>query len=203
MKATPQEYVQRILSTEVAQNALHVFPECVARIPVKATPQEYVQRILGYLGGQDPLSIQRRTGKDLERLITGASTSRLQQRPAPGKWSVAEILAHLADTEIVASWRIRSILGAPGTPLQAFDQDTWVSAGHYDRRDPRKSLELFRVLREVNLELFQALTPEQWKQHGMHAERGVETVEHLARLFAGHDVNHTQQVEQILASNPS
>jgi hypothetical protein len=78
-----------------------------------------------------------------------------------------------------------------------------VSAGHYDRRDPRKSLELFRVLREVNLELFQALTPEQWKQHGMHAERGVETVEHLARLFAGHDVNHTQQVEQILASNPS
>jgi len=170
---------------------------------VKATPQEYVQRILGYLGGQDPLSIQRRTGKDLERLITGASTSRLQQRPAPGKWSVAEILAHLADTEIVASWRIRSILGAPGIPLQPFDQDTWVSAGHYDRRDPRKSLELFRVLREVNLELFQALTPEQWKQHGMHAERGVETVEHLARLFAGHDVNHTQQVEQILASNPS
>src|SRR5260370_10973890 len=149
------------------------------------------------------MRVQRRTPTELERLITGAAATRLQQRPARGKWSVAEILAHLDDTEIVASWRIRSILGAPGTPLQAFDQDTWVSAGHYDRRDPRKSLELFRVLREVNLELFQALTPEQWKQHGMHAERGVETVEHVARLFAGHDVNHTQQVEQILASNPS
>ncbi len=168
---------------------------------MKETPQEYVQRILGYLGGQDPLRVQRRTPTELERLITGAAATRLQQRPAPGKWSVAEILAHLADTEIVASWRIRSILGAPGTPLQAFDQDAWVSAGHYERRDLRQSLELFRVLREVNLEVFKTLTPTQWKQHGMHAERGVETVEHMVRLFAGHDVNHTRQVEQILGSN--
>jgi hypothetical protein len=168
---------------------------------MKETPQEYVQRILGYVGAQDPLSIQRRTPEELERFIKGASASRLRKRPAPEKWSIVEILAHLADTEIVASWRIRAILGAPGTPLQAFDQDTWVTAGHYDRRDPRRSLELFRVLREVNLELFKTLTPEQWKQHGMHAERGVETVEHMLRLFAGHDVNHTRQVEQILATN--
>ncbi len=168
---------------------------------MKETPQEYVRRILGYVGGQDPLSIQVRTAKELERLIEGASASRLHQRPAAGKWSVAEILAHLADAEIVASWRIRAILGAPGTPLQAFDQDAWVTAGHYERRDPRKSLALFRVLREANVALFQTLTPEQWKHHGMHAERGVETVEHLLRLFAGHDLNHTQQVEQILASN--
>lgn len=170
---------------------------------MKETPQEYVQRILGYLGGQDPLSIQRRTPKELERLLKGAAASRLQQRPAPGKWSVTEILAHLSDTEIVASWRIRAILGAPGTPLQAFDQDAWVAAGHYDRRDPRTSLELFRVLREVNLELFQTLTPEQWKLYGMHVERGVETVEHMVRLFAGHDLNHTRQVEQILAAQGS
>jgi hypothetical protein len=168
---------------------------------MKETPQEYVQRILGYVGAQDPLSIQRRTPEELERFIKGASASRLRKRPAPEKWSIVEILAHLADTEIVASWRIRAILGAPGTPLKAFDQDTWVTAGHYDRRDPRRSLELFRVLREVNLELFKTLTPEQWKQHGMHAERGVETVEHMLRLFAGHDVNHTRQVEQILATN--
>lgn len=168
---------------------------------MKETPQEYVQRILGYVGAQDPLSIQRRTAKTLAGLIKGTAASRLRQRPAPGKWSIAEILAHLADTEIVASWRIRSILGAPGTPLQAFDQDTWVTAGHYDRRDPRQSLELFRVLREVNLALYKTLTPEQWKHHGMHAERGVETVEHTVRLFAGHDLNHTRQVEQILGAN--
>ena len=170
---------------------------------MKETPQEYVRRILGYVGTQDPLSIQRVTAKKLERLIKGASASRLRKRPAPGKWSIAEILAHLADTEIVASWRIRSILGSPGTPLQPFDQDTWVTAGHYDRREPRKSLELFRVLREVNLALYKTLTPEQWKYHGMHAERGVETVDHTVRLFAGHDLNHTRQVERILGANGS
>ena len=103
---------------------------------MKETPQEYIQRILHYVGGQDPLDIQARTPKELERLITGASASRLHQRPAPGKWSIAEILAHLADSEIVTSWRIRAILTAPGTPIQAFDQDAWVIAGHYDRRDP-------------------------------------------------------------------
>src|SRR5260370_15973062 len=117
---------------------------------MKETAQEYVRRILGYVGGQDPLSIQVRTAKELERLIEGASASRLHKRPAAGKWSVAEILAHLADAEIVASWRIRAILGAPGTPVQAFDQYAWGTAGHYERRDPCKSLALFRVLREAN-----------------------------------------------------
>lgn len=167
---------------------------------MKETLQQYVQRILGYVGRQDPLSIQRRTPKELERFIKGAAAARLRKRPAPGTWSIAEILAHLADSEIVVSWRIRAVLGSPGTPLQAFDQDAWVSAGHYDQRDPRKSLELFRVLREMNVALFKTLTPEQWNQHGMHAERGVETVAHMVRLFAGHDLNHTQQVERILAS---
>lgn len=164
------------------------------------TPQEYVHRILGYLAGKDPLKVQGRTAKRLGRLINGVSPSALRARPAPGKWSVAEILAHLADTEIVGSWRIRAILGAPGTALQPFDQDAWVAAGHYDRRHPRQSLELFRVLREMNVALFRALTPEQWRHHGVHGERGVETVEHMVRLYAGHDLNHTQQIERILAA---
>ena len=168
---------------------------------MKETPQEYSQRILSFVGAQGPLEIQARTPEELERLVKGVSAARLHQRPAPGKWCIAEILAHLADVEIVVGWRIRTILGAPGTPIQAMDQDAWVTAGHYDKRDPRKSVELFRVLREANLALFQTLTPEQWQHHGVHSERGVETVEHIVRLYAGHDLNHTHQIEQILASN--
>src|SRR5207302_9466940 len=120
---------------------------------MKETPQEYVQRILTYVSGKDPLDIQAQTAKELERLIEGASAFRLRQRPGPGKWSVAEILAHLADTEMVASWRIRASLAAPGTAMQAFDQDDWVTAGHYDTREPRKSVEDFRVLRERDVVL--------------------------------------------------
>ena len=167
---------------------------------MKETPQQYIQRMLGDVGGRDPLDIQARTPNELQRLIEGASPARLRQRPAPGKWSVAEILAHLADVEIVTSWRIRAILASPGAPIPVMDQDAWVIAGHYDKRDPRKSVEVLRVLREMNLALFATLTAEQWKHHGIHSERGAETVEHIVRLYAGHDLNHTRQIEQILAS---
>jgi hypothetical protein len=144
--------------------------------------------------------VQATTAKKLARLLNRAAAAQLRKRPAPDKWSVVEILAHLADTEIVTGWRIRSILGAPGTPIQAFDQDAWVVAGHYAKRDPRKCAELFRVTREANLALLKSLAPEQWKHHGMHAERGEETVEHLVGLMAGHDLNHVQQMERILAA---
>ena len=164
------------------------------------TPQEYTQRMLGNVKGLDPLKVEAGTAKKLERLIQGVPASKLRKRPAPGKWSVAEILAHLAESEIVRGWRMRQILGAPGTAIQAFDQDSWVAAGHYDKRDPRKSLELFRVLREANLALLKSLTPEQWKHHGMHAERGVETIEHMSCMMAGHDLNHLGQVERIVAA---
>ena len=95
---------------------------------------------------------------------------------------------------------MRLILGAPGTPIAAFDQDAWVTSGHYDKRDPRKSVEQFRVSREANLAMLKSLTPEQWKHYGMHSERGQETIEHIVRMFAGHDINHLQQIEGILAA---
>jgi len=166
---------------------------------MKETVQEYVQRIQGKLAGQDPLKVQSTTAKNLARLIKGATPAKLRKRPAPEKWSVAEILAHLADSEIVISWRVRSILNAPGTPIQAFDQDAWVVTGHYDKRGVPKSLEQFRVLRETNLALYKLLTPEQWKHFGIHAERGEESIERIAQMIAGHDINHLEQIEQILA----
>ena len=163
------------------------------------TPQEYIQRIMGNLRGQKPLKIQADTPKKLGKLIQRASSAKLRKKPGPGRWSAAEIIAHLADCEIVTGWRMRQILGAPGTPIQAFDQDAWAAAGHYEKRDARKSLDQFRVAREANLALLKSLTPEQWKHHGMHAERGVETIEHITCLMAGHDLNHVGQVERIVA----
>jgi hypothetical protein len=162
------------------------------------TIQQYMQRLLSNTEGQDPIKIQSGTNKQLARLIKGVPTAKLRKKPAPNKWSVAEILAHLADVEIVTGWRIRSVLGNPGTTIQAYDQDSWVASGHYEKRDPGKSLEVHRVLREANLALLKSLTPEQWKQFGQHAERGEESVERIVRMIAGHDINHVQQVERIL-----
>ena len=167
---------------------------------MQETPQEYTQRMLGMLNGQSPLKIQAATPNKLGRLIGRASAGKLRKKPAPGKWSVAEIITHLADCEVVTGWRMRQILGAPGTPLQPFDQDSWAAALHYEKRDARKSLAQFRAAREGNLELLKSLTPEQWKQHGLHGERGPETIERIVGMMAGHDLNHLGQVERIVAA---
>jgi hypothetical protein len=143
--------------------------------------------------------VQAATAKKLDRLIKGVSTAKLRKRPAPDQWSVSEIIAHLADGEIVGGFRVRLILGSPGVPIVAYDQDKWVTSGHYEKRDPRKSVEQFRVLREANLALLESLNPEQWKHCGLHSERGQESIEKIVRMFAGHDLNHLQQIEEILA----
>jgi hypothetical protein len=163
------------------------------------TPQQYTQRLLGYVGSQQPLAVQAATAGKLDRLIEGVPPARLSTRPAPQKWSVSEIVVHLADAEIVIGFRMRLILGSPGTSIAAYDQDDWAASGHYGTRDPRKSVEQFRVLREGNLALLESLEPAQWKHYGMHSERGQESIEHMVRMTAGHDINHLQQIEKILA----
>ena len=157
--------------------------------------------MLSNIEKQEPLKVQGATAKRIARLLKGVPATKLRKRPAPEKWSIAEIIAHITDTELVGGWRIRLILGAPGTPITAFDQDAWVTALHYDQRDVRKSFEQFRVLREANLALLKSLTLDQWKHHGLHAERGPETIEMIVKMFAGHDINHTRQIEAILAKN--
>jgi DinB superfamily len=161
------------------------------------TAQQYIQRILGHVEGRDAIKVQRETAPKLRKLTQGLSPKELKWSPAPGKWSIGEIVAHLADVEIVASWRMRSVLGANGTAIQPFDQDTWASVFEYSKRDPKQSLEVFRVLRENNLAMLKAIPSESWDNYGMHAERGKETIAHLARMFAGHDTNHILQVEAI------
>jgi len=165
---------------------------------MKETVQEYIQRIQGKIAGKDPIRTQTETAKRLTGLLKRGTPAKLKKRPAPDKWSVVEILAHLADVEMVTGWRLRSILGSPGTPIQAFDQDAWAAAGQYAKRDPRKSLEQFRVLREANLVLLKSLSPEQRKLFGLHAERGKESIERLTQMIAGHDINHLEQIESIL-----
>jgi hypothetical protein len=167
---------------------------------VNETVQKYVERILSYTEGQKPLKVQASTASKLTRLVKGVSTSKLRKRPAPQQWSVIELLAHLADSEVVVGWRLRAIIAAPGTPIEAYDQNAWNLAGHYATRDPRQCIEQFRAMRKANLSLLNSLTTEQWSDYGLHSERGKETVEHIVSLIAGHDLNHVQQIERILAS---
>ncbi len=159
--------------------------------------------MFNYVADGDALRMLAGAPAKLARLLKGVSPAKARKRPAPGKWSIAEIVSHIADTELVGGYRIRAILGAPGTQIIGFDQDVWVTALHYDQRQLGKSFEQYRALREVNVALLKTLTPQQWKHHGIHSERGPETVETIARMFAGHDLNHFQQIERILGLKKS
>lgn len=160
--------------------------------------QEYTQRLLSYADGKDPLRLQQAAPGKLAVLLKGKTGKQLTRRPAPDKWSVAEILAHLADAELAISWRLRQVLANNAIPIQAYDQDLWARTFNYARRDPRQSLANFRVLREANLALLKSVPRKLWENYGVHAERGNESVNHVVKMVAGHDLNHLQQIQKIL-----
>jgi hypothetical protein len=162
--------------------------------------ERYRARLMDYVKGKDPLAIQRETPGTLAGLIEGHQPEKLKQSPAPGKWSIGQILAHLAEAELASGWRYRQMIERSGAPLSAFDQAEWARLGSYDTRDPKESLQLFRLLREANLRMLANLTPEEWQRFGMHAERGRMTVKDLVSQVAGHDMSHIEQVRQISAA---
>jgi hypothetical protein len=163
------------------------------------TEEQYRARLAGYVKNQDPLQLQRQTLTELNRLLDGASSQQLGFRPAPGKWSIVEIFAHLAEDELVTSWRYRQMIEHDGATLAGFDQELWARLGDYQNWNAREAFDMFRLLRDANLRMLAALSPEQWERSGHHAERGRITVRDLARHMAAHDVNHLKQVEALLA----
>jgi uncharacterized damage-inducible protein DinB len=163
----------------------------------KETTEQYVHRILGNINGE-PLDIQESTPAKLQQLIGNTPKEQLTKRASPDAWSVGEVLAHLADAEVVTAFRLRKIVCEPGTDIQAYDQNAWASGLRYGSKDPVESLKEFKALREMNLRLLRSLSAEELQRYGNHSERGKETVEHVCRLIAGHDVNHLKQIEKML-----
>jgi hypothetical protein len=166
---------------------------------MQETAPQYIERILSYVEGQDAIKVQQSTAAKLKNLTQHLTPKQLKWKSGPGKWTIAEILAHLADAEIVGSWRMRSVIEASGKEIHPFDQDVWASVFEYPKRDPKLSLEVFRVLRENNLAMLKALPRDKWESYGMHLERGKETIAHIARMFAGHDTNHLLQIERLVS----
>jgi DinB superfamily len=165
---------------------------------MRETAQQYIARILSKSAGHDGLAVLAATPGRLKTLLESTPRERWMARPAPQRWSAGEVLAHLADAEVVTGWRIRSILATDGTPLQTFDQDEWAAAFKYGEVDPAESLALFSAARGSLLSLLKRVDSARREHHGLHAERGRETIAHLIQLYAGHDLNHLKQIEAIV-----
>ncbi|MCK9409813.1 MAG: DinB family protein [Bacteriovoracaceae bacterium] len=163
------------------------------------TPQQYISRILGNLHGENPMVVLKSTPPKIKKIIAGVKKKILYTPSAPGKWSVVEIVAHLAETEIVLGWRYRSIVEKNGVTLQPFEQDDWAKNSHYAECDINEMLDLYTAVRKANVNFLNGLSRAQWKRYGMHQERGKETIAHLVNLEAGHDINHFKQIQNILA----
>ncbi len=160
---------------------------------------EYRTRVLALLGERSALDSLAETAQRIETLATRLDAAAYARSYAPGKWTAAQILAHLVDAEWGMGFRLRQALAEDGHTAQPFEQDSWVA--HSSRLPGPQAARTFMVLRQWHLALLRTLGPAEWARVYHHPERGDETVDVLARLLAGHDLNHLQQLESIAGSS--
>ena len=174
---------------------MSVFTNAASSTPAETAA--YVSAVLGLIEGQSPLAVLRATPSWLERVVEELGTHAVSVPEAPGKWSVNEVVQHLADSELVFGWRIRLVLAHDRPTITGYDQDRWADRLHYAEGNPQEAIARFAVIRRSNLTLLERASEADLQRVGVHAERGEETLAHIIRLYAGHDLLHVRQIERI------
>jgi uncharacterized damage-inducible protein DinB len=151
-----------------------------------------------FLDGRDPIPVITSTADHLRALTESLSPAQADAPPAPGKWSVREIIAHLADCELVFSFRLRQTLSEEHAIIQPFDQETW--AKRYAAYDLPSALALFTATRNWNLKLLTTVDEADRHRPTTHPERGTMILWTIVETMAGHDINHLQQLERIASA---
>ena len=159
--------------------------------------QSYVKALLDLAGDADPIAELPHLPDRIESAIRGLDNAALHRREAEGKWSIAHVVQHLADSEVVYAFRFRTMLADEAPKISGYDQDRWANRLHYDGGDVAEALAQLRAMRRANVRLLASLTPEERQRGGMHSERGFETVERLMKLDVAHDIVHLRQIERI------
>ncbi len=152
-----------------------------------------------FLGDADPVPILFTTAGRLQMLTAPLAEEQLETAPAPGKWSIREIVCHLADCELVFGFRLRQTLAEEHAIMQPFDQEAW--AVRYRGCDFASGLGMFVAARNWNLKLLGTVTPAEQHKPTTHPERGTMTFWTIVETMAGHDINHLEQVERIAAAD--
>ncbi len=162
--------------------------------PGTVSRERYVQA----LGGLDPIESMHKVPKRLKKLLKDVSEKRLAARPLPGKWSIKEVVAHLADHEIVLGTRFRFVAALDRPPITGYDQDLFVERLGVDKTTTEDLLKDFTAVRKANVRLLQRLPLEARTRVGVHSERGEESLEDMIVMYAGHDLIHLAQIERML-----
>ena len=139
----------------------------------------------------------RRGPELLAVVLTGVFGDEEDFAFAPGKWSIRQIVAHLADAEMVGAHRFRQVIAEDNPTLIAYNQDLWTSNLDYARRKPKQSLETFRRIRAENFELLKGLPEAAFARAGNHSERGRLTLGEMLAGYADHAESHARQLQEI------
>lgn len=190
---------------KLAEKGMHEDGECTQRWSIeilmesKPSPEvkAYIERMLGFLDGRAPLTIQAGTAEALEDGVAGLTLDAQRQAEGPGKWSVLQVVQHLADVEWVLGFRYRKLAAEDGTEIPVMSQDDWTKAFGHQASNIGEPLEVFKTLRALNLRFLERLQPSQWQHAGRHPERGLESLEGMVRLYAAHDLCHLAQIRRI------
>ena len=158
----------------------------------------YIQALIELVGGRDPRAVLGETAAALRAITDGVAHEKLTQPEAPGKWSVAQVMQHLADAELIWAWRARLAVAHDRPAITPYDQDLWAARLHYDQAAVDEAFEQFAFLRTLNLRFVDRLTPDERRRPGLHPERGEEPVDRMMHLAAGHDLMHLRQIVRIL-----
>jgi hypothetical protein len=151
-----------------------------------------------HLGNRDPLDVIVATSGQLQHVSEALGSDRLDRPLGTGKWSPRQIFCHLADAEVAFAFRLRQALAEDQHVIQPFDQDKWAST--YMGYEARTALAVFSSVRQWNLELIRAVTPDALSKPVTHPERGEMTFRVLIETMAGHDLNHLQPLEALSGS---
>lgn len=163
----------------------------------KADADAYIRAVLELLGDRDPLAVLTETPGEVARLVRDLDPDALTRPEAEGKWSMAQVVQHLADSEVVWGWRMRRVLAEDRPSLVGYDQDLWASRLGYAHAHLDRAQALFAALRDVHLAMLGAASEEDLARVGVHVERGEESVAHMMKLYAGHDLVHRRQLARI------
>ena len=125
--------------------------------------------------------------------LIGATDEELDARPAPDKWSAREIVHHLADSEMTAAIRLRTLIAVDNPKIAGYDQDAFARRLYYDR-PLESSMEAFKGARRSTAELLDRLTEAEWQREGTHTEHGRYDVSRWLEIYAAHAHQHADQI---------
>jgi len=153
-----------------------------------------------FLEGNDPLTLMTATPKRLQALVKGLTPAQLKKRVNPDKWSIHEILQHLADCELMFASRCRLIAFEDHPHLAPFDQDRWAIGKAREKESAADALDRFNTLRRTQILLYKSSPEDAFARTGNHPERGEVSLQITFETCGGHDVNHLRQIEGLRAA---